>query len=93
MKNYFAPLFRRSPVSPSPSLSSPAQPAPVKKALSLESKIILLVWGVVAVSLFTTYILISSNINEIVEELMGKNAARIAQVVAKSPAVIEALSG
>ncbi len=68
-------------------------PAPAKKFLTLETKIILLVWVVVASSLVTTYFLITSKVNAIVEELMGKNAARIAQTVAKSPAVIESLSG
>ena len=68
-------------------------PAPGKKFLTLETKIILLVWIVVAISLFTTYFLIVSKVNDIVEELMGKNASRIAQVVAKSPAVIASLSG
>ena len=53
----------------------------------------MLVWVVVAISLFTTYFLIVSKVNDIVEELMGKNAARIADVVAKSPAVIASLSG
>ena len=67
-------------------------PAPAKKLLTLETKIILLVWVVVATSLVTTYFLITSKVNAIVEELMGKNAARIAQTVAKSPAVIESLS-
>ena len=51
-----------------------------------------MVWFVVAVSLFTTYYLIASKIDDIVEELMGKNATRIAQVIAKSPAVIQSLS-
>ena len=68
-------------------------PSPVRKFLTLETKIILLVWVVVAISLFTTYFLIVSKVNDIVEELMGKNAARIADVVAKSPAVIASLSG
>jgi CitB family two-component system sensor histidine kinase MalK len=66
---------------------------PGKKFLTLETKIILLVWVVVASSLFTTYILISSKVYEIVEEVMGKNATRIAQVVAQSPAIIESLAG
>ena len=65
---------------------------PVKKIFTLEAKIVLLVWIVVALSLFATYFLIANNVNEIVEELMGKNAARIAQVVAKSPAVVDLLS-
>lgn len=68
-------------------------PAPPKKFLTLETIIILLVWIVVALSLFTTYFLIAGKVNDIVEELMGKNAARIAQVVAQSPAVVESLSG
>ena len=49
-------------------------PAPGKKFLTLATKIILLVWIVVAISLFTTYFLIVSKVNDIVEELMGKNA-------------------
>lgn len=68
-------------------------PAPSGKFLTLETKIILLVWIVVALSLFTTYFLITSKVSDIVEDLMGKNAARIAQAVAHSPAVIESLSG
>lgn len=67
-------------------------PAPPTKFLTLETKIILLVWAVVATSLVTTYFFITSKINDVVEEMMGKNAARIAQVVARSPFVIEALS-
>ncbi|MHC1762046.1 MAG: DcuS/MalK family sensor histidine kinase [Negativicutes bacterium] len=66
--------------------------ASAKKSLTLETKIILLVWSVVALSLFVTYFLIASKVNDIVEELMGKNAARIAQILAKSPAVIASLS-
>lgn len=67
-------------------------PVPGRKLLTLETKIILLVWVVVASSLFTTYILISNKVYEIVEEVMGKNATRIAQVVAQSPAIIESLA-
>ena len=67
-------------------------PVPGRKLLTLETKIILLVWVVVASSLFTTYILITNKVYEIVEEVMGKNAARIAQVVAHSPAIVESLS-
>lgn len=93
MKNFFSWRFRRMPAKSGSISQTDSSPAAGKGPLSLESKIILLTWAVVAVSLFTTYILISSNINEIVEELMGKNATRIAQIVAKSPAVIETLSG
>lgn len=69
-----------------------SMPVPGRKWLTLETKIILLVWVVVASSLFTTYILISNKVYEIVEEVMGKNATRIAQVVAQSPAIIESLT-
>ena len=67
-------------------------PVPGRKLLTLETKIILLVWVVVASSLFTTYILITNKVYEVVEEVMGKNAARIAQVVANSPAIVDSLS-
>lgn len=67
-------------------------PTPGKKLLSLETKIILLVWAVVASSLFTTYVLISNRVYEIVEEVMGKNATRIAQTVSESPAIIASLT-
>jgi CitB family two-component system sensor histidine kinase MalK len=65
---------------------------PGRKLLTLESKIILLVWVVVASSLFATYVLISDKVYEIVEEVMGENAARIAQIVAHSPSIVGALS-
>ena len=69
-----------------------SMPAPGRKLLTLETKIILLVWAVVASSLFTTYILISNKVYEIVEEIMGKNATRIAQVVAQSPTIVDSLT-
>lgn len=85
--------FAPKQANPSLSFHGITTTIPGKKLLTLETKIILLVWVVVASSLFTTYILISSKVYEIVEEVMGKNATRIAQVVAQSPAIIESLAG
>ena len=56
-------------------------PAPPKKFLTLETKIILLVWIVVALSLFTTYFLIAGKVNDIVEELMGKTENAVKQSI------------
>ncbi len=83
---------RRKNFDASLSFHGSSVPVPGRKLLTLETKIILLVWVVVASSLFTTYILISNKVYEIVEEVMGKNATRIAQVVAQSPAIIESLT-
>ena len=83
---------RRKNFDASLSFHGSSVPVPGRKLLTLETKIILLVWVVVALSLFTTYILISNKVYEIVEEVMGKNATRIAQVVAQSPAIVESLT-
>ena len=83
---------RRKNFDASLSFHGSSVPVPGRKLLTLETKIILLVWVVVAFSLFTTYILISNKVYEIVEEVMGKNATRIAQVVAQSPAIVESLT-
>ena len=70
--------IRRKNFDASLSFHGSSVPVPGRKLLTLETKIILLVWVVVALSLFTTYILISNKVYEIVEEVMGKNATRIA---------------
>ncbi len=65
-------------IEPNLSFHGITMAVPGKNFLTLETKIILLVWVVVASSLFTTYT-DSSKVYEIVEEVMGKNATRIAQ--------------
>jgi CitB family two-component system sensor histidine kinase MalK len=94
MRNFFKSRLPQPPRSELHiSFHGSNSPSPIARFLTLETKIIILVWIVVAVSLVTTYFLIVSKVNDIVEELMGKNATRIAAVVAKSPAVVASLSG
>ncbi|EAX48014.1 signal transduction histidine kinase regulating citrate/malate metabolism [Thermosinus carboxydivorans Nor1] len=65
----------------------------VKPVLTLQTKIILLVWTVVAVALFITNMLITRHITYTIETGMGENAINIARLVARSPTIVGGLTG
>ncbi len=64
-----------------------------KPLFNLQTKIAILVCGVVAVALLVTNVLITRHITATVETSIGGNAADIARIVAKSPPVIASLTG
>ncbi len=59
----------------------------------LQTKIIVLVCGVVAVVLMVTGFLISRSMEEQVKDSMGRQAVSIARFMAQSPVIIEGLTG
>lgn len=59
----------------------------------LQTKIIVLVCGVVAVVLMVTGLLISRSMAEQVKDSMGRQAISIARFMAQSPVIIEGLTG
>ena len=64
-----------------------------KRPISLETKIVVLVWGVVAVSLFMTYYLVNTIIAGNIEHGVEEETAGIAKMTACSSDIIEGLSG
>ncbi|MDT8900572.1 DcuS/MalK family sensor histidine kinase [Anaeroselena agilis] len=64
-----------------------------KPYLNLQTKIAILVCGVVALALLVTNILITRHIAATVEAGIGENAADIARIMARSPLVIASLEG
>lgn len=60
--------------------------------LTLQSKIIILVCIVVAISLFVTNILVTRSVAENVRHELGRKATDVARVVARSPLVISELA-
>ena len=66
----------------------------VKRAyLSLQTKITILVCGVVVLSLLVVDMLVTSQIQSSVENNVAHNATDIARIVARSPMIIEGLEG
>ncbi|MEW9668657.1 DcuS/MalK family sensor histidine kinase [Ammoniphilus sp. 3BR4] len=63
------------------------------RQLSLQTTITLLVFTVVALALLVTDILISVQINEYIEEDQAEKATQIARIVARSPVIVEGLTG
>ncbi|EGO63476.1 DcuS/MalK family sensor histidine kinase [Acetonema longum] len=64
-----------------------------KPLFSLQTQITILVCGVVALSLLVANALITTSVAGIVEEEIGENAADIARIMARSPVVVEGLTG
>ncbi|SMC95870.1 DcuS/MalK family sensor histidine kinase [Sporomusa malonica] len=64
-----------------------------KPVIGLQTKITLLVCGVVAMALLVTNVLISSNVFASTQKALNEKATDIAQIIARSEVVIEALSG
>lgn len=64
-----------------------------KPYLNLQTKIAILVCGVVALALLVTNTLVTRHIASTVEESIGENAADIARIMARSPLVIASLEG
>jgi CitB family two-component system sensor histidine kinase MalK len=63
-----------------------------KISLTLQTKIIILVWTVVAAALLITNILITQNITSAVEKSMKDNALNIARLAARSPTIVNGLN-
>lgn len=66
---------------------------PKKYFVNLQTKITLLVCGVVAIALLVTNIFISADVASITQNSLAEKAADVARIVAHSPVVIESLSG
>lgn len=64
-----------------------------KPAIGLQTKITVLVCGVVAMALLVTNMLISSHISASTEQVLDEKARNIAKIAAHSQIVIEAMSG
>lgn len=64
-----------------------------KPLFSLQTKITVLVCGVVALALLVANILITTSVAGFVEEEIGENAADIARIMARSPLIVEGLTG
>ncbi len=64
-----------------------------KPYLNLQTKIAILVCGVVALALLVTNVLTTRHIAATVETSIGENAADIARIMARSPQVIASLEG
>ncbi len=64
-----------------------------KPYLNLQTKIAILVCGVVALALLVTNTLITRHIAATVETSIGENAADIARIMARSPQVVASLAG
>lgn len=64
-----------------------------KPVIGLQTKITVLVCGVVAMALLVTNILISANVSSSTQKALDEKARDIARIVARSEVVIEALSG
>jgi CitB family two-component system sensor histidine kinase MalK len=64
-----------------------------KPLFNLQTKIAILVCGVVAVALLVTNTLVTRHVAHTVSASIGENAADIARIVAKSPRVIASLEG
>ncbi|MEN6411901.1 MAG: DcuS/MalK family sensor histidine kinase [Veillonellales bacterium] len=65
----------------------------MKLKLKMQTKIICLVCGVVAVVLIVTSLLISRSIDTEVKDSIGRQAMSVARMMARSPVVIEGLLG
>jgi CitB family two-component system sensor histidine kinase MalK len=64
-----------------------------KPVIGLQTKITVLVCGVVAVALLVTNILISANVSSSTQKALDEKARDIARIVARSQVVLDALSG
>lgn len=62
-----------------------------KPVLSLQTKIIIIVWTVVALALLLTNVLITQHVTKSVQNGLRDNAINIARMVARSPAIINGL--
>jgi len=63
-----------------------------RNPLKLETKIILLVWSMIALSLFVANYLINKNLTTIIENDISENTIKIAHLTAISPIVVGALA-
>ena len=64
-----------------------------KPVIGLQTKITVLVCGVVAMALLVTNMLISSHVSDSTEQVLDEKARNIAKIAAHSQIVIEAMSG
>lgn len=64
-----------------------------KIMIGLQGKIILLVCSVVAVALVVTSLLISRSIEQDIQDSLTREAMSLARIIAKSPVIVQGLSG